>query len=73
MLLRRYKHEAVFNHLADSSHEELKLVEGFTRIIQEVVLETHEPDEPGSWLLSWKDWTRLAPDFGGRLVACVDG
>jgi glucosyl-3-phosphoglycerate synthase len=69
ILLRRYKHEATFNNLADVAKEERKLVEGFTRIIREVVSETHDADAASAWLPSWKEWSKLAPDFGARLVA----
>jgi len=69
VLLQRYRHEAIFNDLDDSSKEERKLVDSFTRIVGEVVKETHEPDESSAWLPSWKEWSRLAPDFGGRLVS----
>jgi glucosyl-3-phosphoglycerate synthase len=72
MLLRRYQHEALFNGLVDSSLEEGKLVEGFTRIVREVALETHEPTAGNAWLPSWKEWSRSSPDFGARLLGCVE-
>ncbi len=73
ILLKRYKHEAIFNGLADSSLEERKLVDGFTRIIREVVAGTHEDDVESAWLPSWKEWSRTSPDFGERLLKCVEG
>lgn len=72
VLLRRYKHEAIFNRLQDSSNEERKLVDSFTRIIREVVSETNEPNPASAWLPPWKEWSRHHPDFGEKLLKSVE-
>lgn len=72
ILLRRYKHEAIFNHLADVSNEERKLVEGFTRIIRELVQETNEPHPHSAWLPPWGEWSRHHPEFVGKLLQSVE-
>jgi glucosyl-3-phosphoglycerate synthase len=71
VLLRRYKHEAIFNRLEDSSNEERKLVDSFTRIIREVVQETNA-NPASAWLPPWNEWSRHHPDFGGRLLTSVE-
>ncbi len=62
-LLKRYRHEALFNHLNDSSEEENLLVEMFARMIREVVSDGKIPQTPSSWLPSWNDIQNLVPDF----------
>lgn len=65
-LLKRYRHEAIFNHLNDTSEEESVLVEMFARMIRDVVSDGKIPQTPAAWLPSWIDIQNLIPEFALR-------
>jgi glucosyl-3-phosphoglycerate synthase len=67
-LLKRYAHEALFNHLHDVSEEESLLVELFARMVQEVVVEGRKAKSSIARLPPWNELKRFAPNLVKRFA-----
>ena len=73
-LLARYKHDAIFNGLADASSDEKTLADIFGHMIEEVVSDQNMPPRPSeAWMPAWNDLEKAAPGFGRNLTDCVGG
>lgn len=68
-LLKRYAHEALFNHLHNVSAEETLLVELFARMVRDVVTEGREAQSSVSRLPPWNELKRFAPNLVQRFAA----
>jgi glucosyl-3-phosphoglycerate synthase len=68
-LLKRYAHEALFNHLHDVSAEETLLVELFARMVRDVVDEGREAQASISRLPPWNELKRFAPSLVQRFAS----